>query len=249
MSSLCYFDCRETASAEEFEELVQRLLAADCGFSWQDFSEFLSTIIYRRLATARQLQQQQQFAEGHQQDEEQQHAAQHDGDLQQRRQQEVCRPADAGVGTATTAGSLTSGAAAAAGCSECESAQMAAAKCLLGLQLQMLHCALDLQRAATLLQQVQQAYAAAAAHNAAWCAKNNSSSNDSSSSWQLRGRQQHGQQASENSVSSCSATAGKAVDGVGALPAWVVDAGGLACSALHVVEQLKQLCHSATPCN
>jgi hypothetical protein len=281
-----YLNCRETADAEEFEELVQQMLQADSGFSWQDFADFLATIVNRRLATARKLQQQQQqqCVDGQLQDKEQQQVAQHDGDdeqqqllqqqcverhqqdadqtgaaqyerdvqqqQQQQQQDEACHPtaADAGAG-ATTLGSQTSGAAAAAGCSDCDSAQMAAGNCTLGLQLQMLHCALDLQRAATLLQQVQQASAAAAAHNAAWCAKHNSSSSGSSSrglsalaGQQQQQQQQHVRQASERSEGSCNATAVQA--GVCALPAWVVNAGGLARLALQVVQQLKQWCDS-----
>jgi hypothetical protein len=321
LSCVWCLHCRETADAEEFEDLVQQMLQADSGFSWQDFADFLTTIINRRLATARklqqqqqqcvdgqlqdeeqqqvaqrdadnELQQQQQCVEGHQQDEEQQDAAQHDGYLQQQQQQqlqqqqqqcvaghqqgeehqdaaqyewdvqqqqqqlqqqqqdEVCHPtaADAGPGVTTTVDSLTC-AAAAVGCSEYQSAQTAEMEFRLESQLQMLHCALDLQRAATGLQQVQQAYAAGAAHNAAWCAKHNSSSNGSSSRWlsRLAGQQQqqqHGQQARESSESNCNATAVQAADGVGALPAWVVDAGDLAQVALQEVEQLKQRCES-----
>jgi hypothetical protein len=238
----CY---RETASAEEFEELVQRLLAANSGFSWQHFADFLTTIINRRLATARQQQQQvQRSVEPRQQDEEQQHATQHEGHVQQQHQQglrqKVCRPADAGAaGTGTTAGGLTSSTAAAADDSERRPAQTAAAAdCALHtqmqMQVQMLHCALDLQRAGSVLQQVQQAYVAAAAHNTAWCDKH-------SSSRQFAGQQQHGQQASVTSISSCSPIR-QTGDGGAALPAWLLDAAGLARLALQVAEQLQLLC-------
>ncbi|KAF6256835.1 hypothetical protein COO60DRAFT_1656529 [Scenedesmus sp. NREL 46B-D3] len=102
-------DCRATAGAEEFEELVQRLLAANSGFSWQDFAELLCTIISRRLQAAQQLQQRQSGQAQQQRAEDQQTAVQQ--------------------------------------------GEAAAEAATLQLQLQTMHCALDLHRAAAVLQQ------------------------------------------------------------------------------------------------
>lgn len=46
---------RSTATASEFEGLVQRMLAANSGFGFAQFADLLGTIIGRRADTARQL--------------------------------------------------------------------------------------------------------------------------------------------------------------------------------------------------
>eukprot|EP00775_Hariotina_reticulata_P001673 gene1673-2016_t len=50
-------DCREAATPAEFEELVQKMLAANSGFSFEDFARFLSTIIKRAATVLQQVQQ------------------------------------------------------------------------------------------------------------------------------------------------------------------------------------------------
>jgi hypothetical protein len=225
---------RETASAEEFEELVQRLLAANSGFSWQDFADFLSSIISRRRITAQQLQQQ-QGEEGARQ----QSKLQQDTESEQEQEQEQVpqkgeqQLAVLGVPAASAAERPADGPE--------QNAAAAAPNQHVGLQLQLMHCAFDLQRAASVLQQVQQAYIAAAAHNAAWCEKNNCRSNS------ITGRAAEPSAAVAAAAALSSMTSGcshSSMCSAAALPAWVQDGGCLVESALRMVHQMKQLCKS-----
>lgn len=51
---------RETATAEEFEGLVQKLLAANSGFDFEQMADLLTIIVSRRMRTVEQLLQQQE---------------------------------------------------------------------------------------------------------------------------------------------------------------------------------------------
>jgi hypothetical protein len=55
---------RDTASPAEFEDLVQRMLAANSGFDFEQFAALLATIMQRRLAALQQQQQQQERGAG-----------------------------------------------------------------------------------------------------------------------------------------------------------------------------------------
>lgn len=209
---------------------MQRLLAANSGFSWQDFAEFLSTIISRRLDSALQLQQQQHEQ---QQDEAHKHSLQRCAMTQQQQQQGANHQPVAGGADASAAGDLPAGAV------SCAMEQHATTESV-QLQLQLMHCAFDLQRAAAVLQQVQQAFAEATAHNAAWCERHSSSGRNSQ-------RLLAGKQCVQPAVavsSCCSMPTRQSVDDtcITALPAWVQEAGRLVQSAMGVAGQLKQLC-------
>ena len=45
--------CREGCSAEEFESLVQRNMAANCGMDFSFMTEFMTSILQREMKEAR----------------------------------------------------------------------------------------------------------------------------------------------------------------------------------------------------